>query len=1515
MAFSYTDPTGTAWTIDNYGEVLVSRSGYSLYDRGSYLGFEGRNTDGSYSSIYQTYAAPTVTATSQTVNGTGTGANFSRQADVITDGGGNYVLRMTETFVNTGAEARRFRLTVSDNMYADSSTTTTATDSGDTVYTTADDWYATSRNTAGYPVIGHLFSGGVVNPTAVSHSYADSFATAHEIDLAAGASATFVHYVVVSAATATTSALLETLSSLPAWALAGLTQAQLDSLANYLVPVTASVTTTLLSYQNDLTLTGTANIDGTGNERDNVLIGNSGVNTLTGLGGNDRLDGGAGGDRMVGGAGNDTYVVDASADEVVENSNEGTDWVETSWHYSLTSGQRIHVENMRAIGNRALTLTGNASDNTIIGGGLNDTLNGLDGNDYLDGGAGTDRLAGGLGNDTFVIDAATDLIVESSNQGTDTVRVAFSNYVLGANLENLELIGGAAIGSGNAGANVITGNALINTLIGDAGDDTYVVQDAGDVIVETSTGGIDLVQSAARSFTLAANVENLTLLEGDGIITAIGNSAGNSLTGNSESNTLDGGAGADTMTGGLGSDTYFVRDAGDVVVEAPDGGIDIVRTTLGTYTLTTNIEHGALLTGGVILNGNDLNNTLTGNRASNTLSGGIGDDLLHGEGGNDVLVGGDGNDTLNGDRGAPGTTTASNSATVNGANISLTISAPETAQGTVTIDGTISSLALGDGSVNIVYIVDHSGSMSDSFQGTTNVGDRNGDGASNTTMDAAIASFERLTELFTQAGLGDRLNAALIPFSDSAEVSFSGSLATDGDSNGRADILDRLVMLRPTGGTNYTAALQDAVDHLSAQPGGRNVVFFVSDGAPNDRLYEETLLAQLRELGDAGTIIRAIGTGAGANEEVLDILDDGISNDSASIVLNPDDLNLSLTGMLAEIGDSAWVEIYRNDILVEIIGADQFTISPLGLSFSSGPLAISASGTDTISARLITSDAAGTTITTELPIQIGAFVSNDTLSGGVGDDTLNGGVGADSMAGGVGNDTYYVDNAGDIVTEALNEGTDTIVSSRSVTSPLTANVENLTLIGTAAIAVGNDLGNTIVGNALANTIDGGIGNDTIAGGDGGDRLTGGLGNDSIDGNAGNDILLLNDGFYDYAIGNAGDDTYFVDQNDYIYEYYNEGTDTVVVEQNSSLGGGSIEGVTINNYYTNYIENLKLVEGSSANNMIGSDVGNVLTGNSNVNSIYGWGGDDTLIGGGGNDLMDGGLGNDRFYVQDAGDVVVDAGGIDTVYSSITSYTLAAGIENLVFQTGAVIGIGNSGNNTITGNSAANTINGGTGNDTMAGGLGNDIYIVDSNLDRVNEAASAGTDTVQASVSFLLGANIEHLTLTGSGDLQGAGNGLNNNLLGNAGNNRLLGLDGNDSLNGGLGNDTLDGGAGNDTLNGAGGTDRMTGGAGADTFVFATALDSSNIDRVMDFTVADDTVALSHSLFAVLPLGTLAAGALRFGTVAVDADDRILYNSANGAFYYDADGSGAGAVVRVGTLSAGLALTEADFLIIA
>ena len=161
--------------------------------------------------------------------------------------------------------------------------------------------------------------------------------------------------------------------------------------------VFSSATYTLPVDVENLTLIGTLAINGTGNDLNNILVGNSAVNRLNGGGGNDTLDGRAGADTMVGGLGFDNYVVDNVDDTISENSSEGTDKVSSSVTYTLPA----NVENLLLTNASAINGTGNGLANSITGNSADNQLNGGGGNDILDGGTGTNTLTGGAGTDIF----------------------------------------------------------------------------------------------------------------------------------------------------------------------------------------------------------------------------------------------------------------------------------------------------------------------------------------------------------------------------------------------------------------------------------------------------------------------------------------------------------------------------------------------------------------------------------------------------------------------------------------------------------------------------------------------------------------------------------------------------------------------------------------------------------------------------------------------------------------------------------------------------------------------------------------------------------------------------------------------------------------------------------------------------------------------------------------------------------------------------------------------------------
>jgi Ca2+-binding RTX toxin-like protein len=267
-----------------------------------------------------------------------------------------------------------------------------------------------------------------------------------------------------------------------------------------------------------LLLQGSANLAGRGNALSNGLFGNFGNNALMDDKGNDTLDGGAGNDTMQGGNGNDKYFVDSSKDVVAEFAGQGYDTVRSTVDYTLEVGQEIEalvlesgglISGAGNSGNNVITVNGNgygnldgkggndtitgaAGGDDIVGGDGNDKLLGNDGNDEIDGGSGKDLMIGGKGDDEYVVDDAGDKITELAKQGNDWVESFLANYTLGANLENLDLDGGALNGTGNALNNILYGNELGNVLNGAGGRDNLFGNDGNDTL--KGGAGIDMLE-------------------------------------------------------------------------------------------------------------------------------------------------------------------------------------------------------------------------------------------------------------------------------------------------------------------------------------------------------------------------------------------------------------------------------------------------------------------------------------------------------------------------------------------------------------------------------------------------------------------------------------------------------------------------------------------------------------------------------------------------------------------------------------------------------------------------------------------------------------------------------------------------------------------------------------------------------------------------------------------------------------------------------------------------------------
>ncbi len=430
--------------------------------------------------------------------------------------------------------------------------------------------------------------------------------------------------------------------------------------------------------------------------------------------------------------------------------------------------------------------------------------------------------------------------------------------------------------------------------------------------------------------------------------------------------------------------------------------------------------------------------------------------------------------------------------------------------------------------------------------------------------------------------------------------------------------------------------------------------------------------------------------------------------------------------------------------------------------------------------------------------------------------------------------------------------------------------------GEAVTRTGSAIANRINGGDFADTLSGLGGDDILIGWDGADTLDGGAGLDDLDGGAGDDVLRLD--------GSALSG-----------EIYDGGADTDTLEINNVSG---VDDFTLHNVVFASIERL------------------VFTSNGSVGGI-------TILE----------FKPDQFGAGLLSTSLAIIGHADTLDALVIEMSLApsgafsmAGFSFANWSsTDALVLFGASGDESLTGSVSRDviegregndTLDGGAGADSLNGGAGDDTYIVDNTGDSVTEVSALdGVDLVQASVSRMLGAHIEHLTLTGSGAINGTGNGLANTLIGNGAINTLLGAGGAGTIKGMGGADTLNGGVGADWLYGGTGRDLLTGGGGADRFVFDVTPSPFHRDVINDFVRGADKIALENGVMAGLGFaGALTAGRFVAGPNALDANDRIVYDSTSGSVFYDGNGNMTGGKVLLALVTPGLALNHTDFLVV-
>jgi len=488
---------------------------------------------------------------------------------------------------------------------------------------------------------------------------------------------------------------------------------------------------------------------------------------------------------------------------------------------------------------------------------------------------------------------------------------------------------------------------------------------------------------------------------------------------------------------------------------------------------------------------------------------------------------------------------------------------------------------------------------------------------------------------------------------------------------------------------------------------------------------------------------------------------------------------------------------------------------------------------------------------------------NNALLGNLGSNRLDGGAGKDSMAGGGGNDTYVVDSTGDVVTETAGNGIDTVESALTFSLATRTPIENLTLTGAAANATGNALGNQLTGNALANILDGLAGADTLRGG------------------AGNDVYIVD------KAGDVVDEQANLDTGDEVKSA------TVLLAAIAGIEHYTFSGAAAWSFTGTGADN-RISGGSGADSLDGAGGNDTILGNGGNDTLAGGTGNDSLDGGTGNDLMRGGAGNDTYVVNAAGDKIDEQGNADAadlVRASVSVNLAILGgglIEDATLAGAAAINAtGNAGINHLIGNDGANKLDGGGGADILEGGKGADTYDVDDIGDKAIETlagAAGGIDLVRSTVSFTLGANVEKLTLLGSGDIDATGNTLNNTLIGNAGANILDGGGGNDAMTGGKGDDTY-------IVDVAGDTVLEAAGGGADlvqssvTFSLASRINVENLELTGVGKTSGTGNALANIITGNDGDNTLNGGAGNDTLTGGDGIDRLAGGTGRDTFDYN------------------------------
>jgi Ca2+-binding RTX toxin-like protein len=1200
--------------------------------------------------------------------------------------------------------------------------------------------------------------------------------------------------------------------------------------------VLASVSYSLPTNVEVLTLSGTSALSATANAGNDTLISNSGVDTITG------------------GSGHDLIVVNNSADVLLSISESDT--VESSVSYSLPAG----VSSVQLVGSANISATGNSSADTLVAGA---------GADTLIAGSGAAAMVAGSGNDTFIVNSAADSIVNSSYAASDTVDSSVS-YSLPSNVDTLTLTGTANLtGTGNSDyANAISANSGNDWIVGSVWSNTL----GGGVGVDTVEAGpgTNLIYAGSGGTSVQP-----TLVEG-----------GASGTSQFTQSTIYGGAGTDWLIGGPGSDLIYAGAGADTIYGG--SGVEVMYGGSGTSVIVT----GAGVDSAFGTAGSVITDSLGG---ADLLTAGAGAETLDGSGG-DTLVGGSGADLLYDTADFIGGSTyefgpgfgaetigngaASNETLASSLNDTLDF-ASGISPGALSVNESIvgnyfsqygTALVINDGSSSILV----NGGLS---AGVVSSIVLPGIGAES--LDQFMRSYGPGTVSQTSVtevsilSTGD--NTALIPTVEGANVFSFGDNDTITDTwNSDPNLIVAYGSSASING--YAIDAEGNSDSITlkgsyATVGGANDTLSVVSGNANIRVLQSSDVIEGASVGanDSIDALANLTLPTNIGSLTLDSAVGGLSaySNAAGGVLTAAGNNDTLTG---GSGNDTLSAQSTNDVLVGGAGSETYVLSSASdsIQYGTGPAAsntVDAAfsytlGTDdnTLVETGVDYTATGNSANDSLIAQ-GRY---DTLVAGSGNDTLvNASTTNVAMIGGAGNDTFIVTNSADVVQDTSATATNSVHS--SVSFSLLTDINSLTLTGNA----------NLVGTANN-------ANDYLAGNSGNDTLIAGTGSDTIVTGTGPDTIVFNSGFGNDVVENAnyGDVIEFgsgVSQSSLTFTALpGSGGSAPSLKISSSTGAITVQGGLV----PGAVSSVQFVGGSSntipqlvapsGRVTISGTGGNLILSPSNSDSVLGgsgqdtvvaWGNSDTLTAGSGGaeiyaggtsarvtgsatadtltaigaaDTLIGGAGTETFVVGNTTDIVQVSSSLnsDNILSSV-NYSLPTNVSVLTLTgTASLQATGNAGADTLTANSGSDTLTAGSGLATLVGGSGLDTYVVDNSADVILPQAGNTVGFLDALVNFTMPVGVSAMNLNAA-YITGTGNSQANYLYANDNDDTLVAGSGNETLVSNAQQGALVGGSSNDYLSSTDGYTALESGAGVDTLNSSYIYDTLAINNSSDF----------------------------------------------------------------------------------